>query len=91
MRPKWFGMSTAYTIAKYNMSMCALGMAEEFKDEVAVNCIWPQVPIWTAATKMLYQSVDDAAKLLYNTHIMSDAAYTILTQGTEVIFAHVFC
>ena len=63
MRPKWFGMSTAYTIAKYNMSMCALGMAEEFKGEVAVNCIWPQVPIWTAATQMLYQSVDDAAKL----------------------------
>lgn len=55
MRPKWFGMSTAYTIAKYNMSMCALGMAEEFKGEVAVNTIWPQVPIWTAATQMLYK------------------------------------
>ena len=37
MRPRWFGMSTAYTIAKYNMSMCALGHAEEFKDEIAGN------------------------------------------------------
>ena len=37
MRARWFGMSTAYTIAKYNMSMCALGHAEEFKDEIAGN------------------------------------------------------
>ena len=46
MRAKWFGMSTAYTIAKYNMSMCALGMADEFKGEVAVNTIWPMTAIW---------------------------------------------
>jgi len=83
MRAKWFGMSTAYTIAKYNMSMCALGMAEEFKGEVAVNTIWPQVPIWTAATQMLYKDVPEAAKLLYNTHIMSDAAYSVLTSDTD--------
>ena len=46
MRPRWFGMSCAYSIAKYNMSMCALGMAEEFSGEVAVNTIWPLNPIW---------------------------------------------
>lgn len=80
MRAKWFGMSTAYTIAKYNMSMCALGMSDEFKDEVAVNCIWPLVPIWTAATKMLQP---EAAGDMYIPEIMSDAAYTILTQGTN--------
>ena len=40
MRARWFGMSTAYTIAKYNMSMCALGHAEEFKDEIAGNCFF---------------------------------------------------
>ena len=49
MRAKWFGMCVAYTIAKYNMSMCALGMAEEFKGEVAVNGIWPVVPIWVSS------------------------------------------
>ena len=37
MRPRWFGMSTAYTIAKYNMSMCALGHSDEFRDEIAGN------------------------------------------------------
>ena len=46
MSPKWFGMCVAYTIAKYNMSMCALGMADEFKDEIAVNTVWPAIPIW---------------------------------------------
>jgi len=83
MRPKWFGMSTAYTIAKYNMSMCALGMAEEFKGAVAVNTIWPLVPILTAATEMLYTAAPEAKNQLLNTHVMSDAAYGILTQGTE--------
>ena len=37
MHPRWFGMSAAYIIAKYNMSMCALGHADEFKDEIAGN------------------------------------------------------
>merc|ERR1712088_1179994 len=68
MRAKWFGMSTAYTIAKYNMSMCALGMSDEFKDEIAVNTIWPLVPIWTAATQMLQPEM---ANMMYNTHVMS--------------------
>lgn len=80
MRPRWFGMSTAYTIAKYNMSMCALGMSDEFKDEIAVNTIWPLVPIWTAATQMLQPEM---ANMMYNTHVMSDAAYGILCQETD--------
>ena len=80
MRPRWFGMSTAYTIAKYNMSMCALGMAKEFEDEIAVNTIWPLVPIWTAATEMLQP---EAKNIMYNTHVMSDAAYGILCQDTD--------
>lgn len=80
MRPRWFGMSTAYTIAKYNMSMCALGHAEEFKDEIAVNTIWPLVPIWTAATQMI---ASDQSDIMYIPEIMSDAAYGILTQDTS--------
>jgi len=81
MRAKWFGMSTAYTIAKYNMSMCALGMAEEFKGEVAVNTIWPLTPIWTAAMEMLQG--DEARAASRSVDIMSDASYGILCEGTE--------
>ena len=80
MRPKWFGMSTAYTIAKYNMSMCALGMAEEFKGEVAVNTIWPQVPIWTAATQMLYKGGIDTLKT--QAHIWFDSKEEGFKSGT---------
>ena len=52
MSSKWFAGHTAYTMAKYNMSMCVLGMAEEFKDRgVAVNAIWPRTAIATAAVQ----------------------------------------
>lgn len=43
LNPAWFANHVAYTIAKYGMSMCALGMAEEFKaDKIGVNCLWPR-------------------------------------------------
>ena len=42
MTPKWFQDNTAYTIAKYGMSMCMLGMAAEFKGEIGVNALWPR-------------------------------------------------
>jgi len=80
MTPNWFGMSTAYTIAKYNMSMCTLGMAEEFKDEVACNSIWPMTPIWTAAMEMLQPDAQEASR---SVDIMSDAAYGILCEDTS--------
>ena len=52
MSPKWFGPNVAYTMAKFGMSMCVLGMAEEFKEEgVAVNALWPRTAIATAAIK----------------------------------------
>ena len=52
MDPKWFGPHVAYTMAKFGMSMCVLGMAEEFKEEgVAVNALWPRTAIATAAIK----------------------------------------
>lgn len=54
MQPKWFGSHLAYTMAKYGMSMCVLGMAEEFKgDGVAVNALWPRTAVATAAVKNL--------------------------------------
>ncbi|XP_021534486.1 hydroxysteroid dehydrogenase-like protein 2 isoform X1 [Neomonachus schauinslandi] len=53
LNPLWFKQHCAYTIAKYGMSMCVLGMAEEFKGEIAVNALWPKTAIHTAAMEML--------------------------------------
>lgn len=54
MEPKWFSNHVAYTMAKYGMSMCVLGMAEEFKEQgVAVNALWPRTAIATAAVQNL--------------------------------------
>ena len=49
MNPLWFKGSVAYTMAKYNMSMCVLGMASEFEGKIAVNALWPRTAIKTAA------------------------------------------
>lgn len=55
LSPKWFKNHVAYTISKYGMSMCTLGMAEEFKPfGVAVNSLWPRTTIATAAIKNLF-------------------------------------
>ncbi len=52
MNPKWFARHIAYTMAKYGMSMCVLGMAEEFRDAgIAVNALWPLTAIDTAAVR----------------------------------------
>src|SRR5215467_8262396 len=54
MKPKWFKEHVAYTMAKYGMSMCVLGMAEEFRaDGVAVNALWPRTTIATAALQII--------------------------------------
>ncbi|XP_074604830.1 hydroxysteroid dehydrogenase-like protein 2 isoform X3 [Brevipalpus obovatus] len=54
MNPIWFRPHVAYTMAKYGMSMCVLGMAHEFKeDKIAVNALWPRTAVWTAAINML--------------------------------------
>ncbi|XP_008574583.1 PREDICTED: hydroxysteroid dehydrogenase-like protein 2, partial [Galeopterus variegatus] len=65
----------AYTIAKYGMSMCVLGMAEEFKGEIAVNALWPKTAIHTAAMDMLGGSgVESQCRKV---DIIADAAYSI--------------
>ncbi|KAL6041381.1 Short chain dehydrogenase [Balamuthia mandrillaris] len=79
MDPKWFRNTTAYTISKYGMSMCALGMAAEFKnDGVAVNALWPRTAIATAAIQNVLGG-DDAMMRCRKPSIMADAAYYILT------------
>ena len=79
--PKWFGPHVAYTIAKYGMSMCVLGMAEEFRaDGVAVNALWPRTLIATSAIN----AIDPRLMGMGRTpQIMADAAYAILTKDSR--------
>ncbi len=80
MSPKWFGPWLAYTMAKYGMSMCTLGMAEEFRrDGIAVNSLWPETAIATAAVKNLLGG-DEMIKGSRLPRIVADAAYWVLTQ-----------
>jgi putative sterol carrier protein len=77
MKPHWFANHVAYTMAKYGMSMCVLGMAEEFKkDNIAVNALWPQTGISTAALDML--TGGESSDFSRKPEIMGDAAYAIL-------------
>ena len=78
MRPKWFKNHVAYTMAKYGMSMCVLGMAEEFRrDGIAVNALWPRTVIDTAALQMI-PGIDASAGR--TPAILADAAYIIFNR-----------
>ena len=90
MDPKWFGPHVAYTMAKFGMSLCVLGMAEEFKqDGVAVNALWPRTAIATAAIKNTLGG-DSIMNISRSPEIMADAAYIILTKDSRE-FTGNFC
>ena len=90
MDPKWFGPHVAYTIAKFGMSLCVLGMAEEFKEDgVAVNALWPRTAIATAAIKNVLGG-DELMNISRSPEIMGDAAYVILTKDSRQ-FTGNFC
>jgi citronellol/citronellal dehydrogenase len=81
LQPKWFAPHTAYTIAKYGMSLCVLGMAEEFRGQgVAVNALWPRTAIATAALQLI-PGID--TKGCRKPEIMADAAWHILTRPSR--------
>lgn len=81
MKAKWFKNHVAYTMAKYGMSMCVLGMAEEFKrDGIAVNAMWPRTAIDTAALQMI-PGVDTTA--CRTPEILADSAYIILNRQAK--------
>ena len=83
MDSKWFSHHVAYTMSKYGMSMCVLGMAEEFKkDGIAVNALWPRTAIATSAVKNLLGG-DSAMKHSRKPEIVADAAYIILTKSSR--------
>jgi citronellol/citronellal dehydrogenase len=80
--PKWFKRHTAYTISKYGMSLCVLGMAEEFKKAgIAINALWPRTVIATAAIAMLQGAVQP--ERCRTPEIMADAAHVILTRDSR--------
>ena len=76
---KWFGPHVAYTMAKYGMSLCVLGMAEEFREQgIAVNALWPRTIIATAAVMNLLGG-EEVIKRSRRPEMMADAAHSILT------------
>ncbi len=80
MEARWFAPHVAYTMAKFGMSMCVLGMAEELKSQkIAVNALWPRTVIATAAVENLLGG-DETMKRSRKPEIMADAAYAIFTK-----------
>ncbi len=83
LKPIWFKQHLAYTISKYGMSMCTLGLAEEYKEQgIAVNSLWPQTTIATAAIANHFpaQMLQASRKV----EIMAEAAYQIFCQDSRV-------
>jgi citronellol/citronellal dehydrogenase len=90
MKPKWFGPHLAYTMAKFTMSMCVLGMAEELKsDSIAVNGLWPRTAIATAAVKNVLGG-EELMNISRIPEIMADAAYEIFNKDSSS-FSGNFC
>ena len=81
MRAKWFAPHLAYTMAKYGMSMCVLGMAEEFREAgIAVNALWPRTIIATAALQVIPGAEAERGR---TPEIVADAAWQILTSDSR--------
>ena len=82
MKPRWFKDHVAYTISKYGMSMCTLGMAEEFRAQgIAVNSLWPRTTIATAAIAVNFPEA--ILKASRKPAIMADAAYAIFNRDSR--------
>jgi citronellol/citronellal dehydrogenase len=88
--PKWFAPHLAYTMAKYGMSMCVLGMAEEFRGSgIGVNALWPRSVIATAAIAMIPGAASDTRRMR-GPEIMADAAHAILTRDPRTTTGNFF-
>ena len=83
MSPRWFANHTAYTMAKFGMSMCVLGMAAEFAEEgIAFNALWPRTGIATAAIRNALAG-DEGMRHCRKVEIMGDAAYLIFNKPSR--------
>jgi citronellol/citronellal dehydrogenase len=89
LSPRWFGPHVAYTMAKYGMSLCVLGMAEEFRPlGIAVNALWPRTAIDTEAIRLI--SGHEARAKTRHPRIMADAAHWILTRPSRSVTGRFF-
>lgn len=83
MSPRWFSNHVAYTMAKYGMSMCVLGMAQEFEDDgIAFNALWPRTGIATAAIEFALAG-EEGMKHCRTPDIMADAAHVIFNKPSR--------
>jgi citronellol/citronellal dehydrogenase len=88
MQPQWFSGHVAYSIAKYGMSMCVLGLAEELRPRgVAVNALWPRTTIATAAVNNLLGG-DKLMRMSRRPEILADAAHLLFTQPSRSFTGH---
>jgi citronellol/citronellal dehydrogenase len=90
MDPRWFRDHVAYTMAKYGMSMCVLGMAEEFRaDGIGINALWPRSVIATAAIAMI-PGAGERTDMMRKPEVMADAAHAILTRDARATTGNFF-
>jgi citronellol/citronellal dehydrogenase len=82
MKARWFAPHTAYTMAKYGMSLCVLGMAEEFKDQIAFNALWPRTAIATAAMRNVLTG-EEGLGHCRKPEIVADAAWHIFNRPKD--------
>lgn len=88
LAPRWFAPHLAYTMAKYGMSLCVLGMAEEFRaDGIAFNALWPRTAIETAAIGLVAPGMLHRCR---KPEIVADAAYLILTRDSRACTGRFF-
>ena len=89
MRPKWFAPHLAYSMAKYGMSLCVLGLAEELREEgIAVNALWPRTIIATAALNVI--GGEELAKHARTPEVVADAARAILLRPSRTCTGNFF-
>jgi citronellol/citronellal dehydrogenase len=90
LQPRWLGPHVAYTIAKYGMSLCTLGFAEELRgDGIAANALWPRTLVATAAVQNLLGG-DEAMARSRRPEIVADAAHAILTRDSATCTGNLF-
>jgi len=88
LRSKWFAPTLAYTMSKYGMSLCVLGMAEEFRKQgIAVNALWPRTIIATAALQVIPGAEPERGR---TPEIVADAAWHILTRDSKTTTGNFF-
>ena len=90
LEPRWLGPHIGYTIAKYGMSLCALGFAAEFRDAgIASNALWPRTLIATAAVQNLLGG-DEAMARARRPELYADAAYAVITRPSRECTGNMF-